>query len=74
MALSNCTSCGQVMLNSRSMFCGDCLEKYSLDIEKVKDYIKTHPRPSLMEAYQKTDIPIKTIQQFIKDGIISRLN
>ncbi|EXX84893.1 hypothetical protein BG53_02515 [Paenibacillus darwinianus] len=74
MALSNCTKCGQVMLNSRSMFCAECTSNYSEDIDKVKHYIMTHPKPSLMEACQKTDIPVNTLQQFIKDGIISRLN
>jgi len=74
MTLSNCSRCGKMLINSYSFFCAPCIDEQKEEIEKVKHYIKTNPRPSLMEAYQRTDVPIRTLQGLIRDGVISRLS
>ncbi|RIX50145.1 hypothetical protein D3P08_21595 [Paenibacillus nanensis] len=72
MSLTNCTKCGEMMVNRRSFFCEKCMEAQKDDIYRVKQYLKTHARPTLLEVHRMTGIPIQSIQQFIKEGIISR--
>ncbi|RCW48079.1 hypothetical protein DFP97_107281 [Paenibacillus prosopidis] len=72
MGITNCTKCGQVMFNRQSFFCMICTDELKDDIEKVKTYLRNHSKPTLLEVHKMTGIPIKTIQEFIKEGIISR--
>jgi hypothetical protein len=73
LGLSNCTKCGQVMVNEHSSFCKSCLLEQKVDIELVKAYLRTHSNPTMLDVYNKTGVPLSTIEKFIKDGIISRI-
>ena len=42
------------------------------DVEKVREYLRTNKRPTIMDVHYMTGIPVQTIQQFIKEGIINR--
>lgn len=60
------------MVNRRSFFCEKCMEAQKDEIYRVKQYLKTNARPTILEVHRMTGIPIQSIQQFIKEGIISR--
>lgn len=72
MSLINCQKCGEMMVNRRSFFCEKCIEAQKDEIYRVKHYLQTHASPTILEVHRMTGIPIQSIQQFIKDGIITR--
>jgi hypothetical protein len=73
MGISNCVMCGKVMINRPSIFCQPCLEDKREDIEVIKAYLNNHSKPTLLEVHTMTNIPLKTIQALIQEGIISRM-
>ncbi|GGG06212.1 hypothetical protein [Paenibacillus abyssi] len=73
MDLTNCAGCGQLILKKQSLFCNPCIEEQKADVEKVKDYLQTHPNPSLLDLHEATGIPLKTLHLLMKDSVISEL-
>ncbi|MCR2805843.1 hypothetical protein [Paenibacillus soyae] len=61
-----------MMVGRKSFFCAACMEEMKEDVEKVREYLRTHKRPTIMDVHYMTGIPVQTIQQFIKEGIINR--
>jgi RecJ-like exonuclease len=73
LSLANCTICGKIIVNESTSFCKSCLEEKKEDIETVKNYLRNHANPNLMEVHTMTGVPVQTIQKLIKEGIISRM-
>jgi hypothetical protein len=61
------------MVNESSSLCKSCLEEKKEEIEIVKNYLRNHANPDLLEVHTMTGVPIQTIQKLIKEGIISRM-
>ncbi|MEK3884568.1 hypothetical protein [Paenibacillus sp. PL2-23] len=72
MDISNCAKCGGMIVKRRSYFCPACMEEMKEDIQRVRHYLRTHHRPNILDVHEMTGIPIRTIQQLIRAGIIER--
>jgi hypothetical protein len=66
MNLMNCSGCGKLQLKSFSSLCQDCLQGHREDSHKLRAYLKENPRASVLEVYQETGIPLKTIHELVK--------
>lgn len=48
------------------------MEEMKEDVQRVRHYLLTHKRPTILDVHRMTGIPIHIIQQFIKEGIIEQ--
>jgi hypothetical protein len=63
MSIKNCSLCGQVFLSSYEKVCKSCIQLHLKETRKVKDFMKVNPRASLIEVYQQTGVPLRTIKE-----------
>ena len=68
MDVRNCRRCGKVFTFRGMPVCNDCFEADEKDFETVKDYLLEHPGASTMEVSTQTDIDVKTITRFLREG------
>lgn len=67
MNLSNCMSCGRLIISRGSHFCDECSRIQEEEFKKIKEYLSSNPRASLMEVYQGTGVGFQTIKDLITD-------
>jgi hypothetical protein len=65
MTLSNCISCGRLLLGSFEKQCKDCMAVYLEDSRKVKSYIAQNPRASVMDVCNQTGLPLTRIREMM---------
>lgn len=70
MSLSNCKACGILFISHRSPYCDSCQKDQNQYYFKLRDYMKTNPRASMMEAHQHTGIPISKLLELRKEDYV----
>lgn len=70
MALSNCPRCGKLFDNTFKDICQQCAREEDKVYEKVRDYIKENRACTIYEASEATEVSVKMITRFIKQGRI----
>ncbi|MEW4372164.1 TIGR03826 family flagellar region protein [Paenibacillus kandeliae] len=74
MNLGNCPQCGKLyVLNLRGM-CSDCIKKIERQYEDCNHYLRQNRGATITELSEATEVPIKQITQFIREGRISIAN
>lgn len=68
MDVRNCRRCGKIFSYRGVHVCNDCIEQEEKDFEDVKNYIENHPGASTLEVSSETDVEIKTITRFLREG------
>lgn len=66
--LEFCSKCGRLSENIKLDLCPNCLEDERNEFQKIRDYLKSHPRSSAMDIALATNIPINKITRYIKDN------
>ncbi|OEF97703.1 TIGR03826 family flagellar region protein [Desulfuribacillus alkaliarsenatis] len=74
MALSNCPRCGKLFDNTFKDICQQCTSEEEKLYQKVRQYIKENRDCTIYECSDATEVPVKTIARFIKQGRINLKN
>ncbi|MDV2582189.1 hypothetical protein [Alkalibacillus haloalkaliphilus] len=64
-----CSRCGQFTYITYD-FCRNCYYEEEETIQKIKTYLRTHPRANAMDISSGTGISISKITRLIKNGMI----
>jgi flagellar operon protein (TIGR03826 family) len=70
MEMVNCPKCGKVFAKMSDPICESCLKKEEVMFDKVVDFLKEFPDSSLHEVATATDVSVKKIMRYIKEGRI----
>lgn len=69
--LANCIKCGRAFLwTGGRKVCPQCLEEEERDFEKVYNYLRDHPRATIKEIVEATEVDEDEILEFIRQGRI----
>ncbi|ANU14810.1 flagellar protein [Planococcus halocryophilus] len=70
--LSNCRICGTLFLKDYTDCCIDCYKEIEEDFKLVTDFLRNsyNRNANIQEVSQFTNIPVKQIADFIRDGRI----
>lgn len=72
MGIANCKQCGRLYnQNSFHDICSACVKEEEQMFFTVRDYLKENRRATVNEVHEATEIPIKTIMKFLRDGRLS---
>ncbi|MBR2215777.1 MAG: flagellar protein [Selenomonadaceae bacterium] len=66
--IKNCPGCNQLYIETGQHMCREC---YALREEKARvviRYVKDHPKATVEEIVEATEIELEVIQQLIKEG------
>ncbi|KQX66925.1 hypothetical protein ASD40_27600 [Paenibacillus sp. Root444D2] len=66
MSLCNCETCGQVYISKFEKHCKSCSQLQIKESHKVKDFVRAHPRATLIEVYHQTGVSLKTIKELMR--------
>ncbi len=69
-----CPSCGGIFSYMGKPMCSKCIKKNDEDYTKVRKYIYEHPNSHIDEVSEETDVPVKTIKQFLREGRLEMRN
>lgn len=69
MEVRNCRRCKRLFqyITGR-VICPACKEEEEKDFQKVKDYLYDHPKASMAEVAQETEVPVATIRHYLREG------
>lgn len=71
MNIGNCPRCGKLYaLNLREM-CGQCIKDIEQEYERCATYLREHRGATITEVSEATEVSIRQITRFIKEGRIS---
>lgn len=68
MDVRNCRRCGKIFTYRGMPVCQDCFEADEMDFKKVREYLDGHPGASTMEVSVQTEVDVKTITRFLREG------
>lgn len=68
MDMRNCRRCGKLFAYVNTPICPNCVKQDEDDFKRVKEYIYDHPKCSMAEVAQETQVSIKKITKFLRDG------
>lgn len=68
MRVTNCVRCKQVFTMINKPICPDCIKKEEEQFEVVREFLNENRGSTIEEIVEATGVPIKRIQQFIKEG------
>ncbi|MDF2814572.1 MAG: flagellar operon protein [Paenibacillus sp.] len=61
MTLRNCKDCGKLFVMQKAEYCSDCQTVNNQQFMKIRDYLKRHPKSTIMEIHTKTGVPVSKI-------------
>lgn len=72
MNVKNCVRCGKMYRPyGGHRICPDCLREEREQYDRVRTYIRKHPKANMVEVSQKTEVPIKKIYEYLREGRIT---
>ncbi|AWB46240.1 flagellar protein [Paenibacillus sp. CAA11] len=74
MNLDNCPRCGKLYAKNFKELCGNCIKDIELEYEKCKKYLRDQKGATIVELSEATEVSVKQITKFIKEGRISIAN
>jgi flagellar operon protein (TIGR03826 family) len=69
--VANCPKCGKVYLKNIAGLCSACLKDIELQFTKCLHYLRENKGSSLLEVSEATEVSVKQITKFIREGRIS---
>ncbi|AIQ65890.1 flagellar protein [Paenibacillus stellifer] len=74
MNLDNCPRCGRLYVKNVMELCQPCIKELEQQYEACVKYIREHKNTDIQELSDATEVSIKEITRFIKEGRISIAN
>jgi uncharacterized protein len=74
MEMRNCRKCNKVFVFIRTPICSDCEKSEEAIFETVRTYIKENPLKKIEEVAMETDVSVKRINKYIREGRIDVVN
>lgn len=70
--LENCRNCGRLFLNGSRNYCTECYEQIESQFKIVVDFLRNDQNwnTTLDKLAASTGVPMKRIQEFLRDGRI----
>ncbi len=68
MHIVNCIRCKQTFAMTNQPICPDCIAKEEEQFEEVKAFLDENRGATIEEIVEGTEIPLKRIQKWLKDG------
>jgi hypothetical protein len=70
MSLSNCKQCGGLYIRLKSSYCEKCQKEQDQYYFKLRDFMKLNPNSSVMDAHQRTGIPLSKLLELRKEEYV----
>lgn len=69
--LGNCPRCGKVFAKGLHDVCPACVKEIEEQYERCFEYLKENKNVTIYELSEATDVPVRQITRFIREGRIS---
>ena len=64
-----CKECnGTFLYTTTDQLCLSCSQKNELEFQRIKEYLKQHPRSSIGVVATALDINVANIQKYVEEG------
>jgi flagellar operon protein (TIGR03826 family) len=70
MEIKNCRRCGKIFQFNGNYICPACVRKEDEDFQTVKEYLRANPGATPIIVSEDTGVDIKTIDRFIRMGLL----
>lgn len=74
MNVANCPRCGKVFVKGFNDVCPNCVKEIDQQYERCVKYIRENKGTSINDLSEATEVSIKQITKFIREGRISIMN
>lgn len=74
MNVANCPRCGRIFVKGFNEVCPNCIKENELQYEKCLKYLRENRGCSINELSEATEVTIRQITKFIREGRISIVN
>lgn len=74
MNVANCPRCGKIFVKGFNDVCPNCVKDIELQYEKCVKYLRENKGAAIQELSEATEVSIKQITKFIREGRISIVN
>jgi len=74
MNVANCPRCGKIFVKGFNDVCPNCVKDIELQYEKCLKYLRDNRGAAIQELSEATEVSIKQITKFIREGRISIVN
>ncbi|MBD2845838.1 flagellar protein [Paenibacillus sp. IB182496] len=71
MSLDNCPRCGKLYANNFRDICPACIKEIDEEYTRCSDYLRKNKGATLQELSEGTNVTIRQIHRFIREGRIS---
>jgi len=72
--VENCPRCGRIYVKNIKEMCPNCVKEMELQYEKCVKYLRENRGCTIQELSDATEVPVKQIARFIREGRISLAN
>ncbi len=70
-SLENCIRCGRIFVRENNDKCPACLQKIEEEYHVCAEYLREHKLVNIYQLSEATEVSVKQITRFIKEGRIS---
>lgn len=70
-SLANCSRCDRLFVKTNKDLCPVCIKEIEDEYIRCAEYLREHKLVSLYELSEATEVSVKQITRFIKEGRIS---
>ncbi|MDU0205686.1 MULTISPECIES: TIGR03826 family flagellar region protein [Paenibacillus] len=74
MNVANCPRCGKIFVKGFAEVCPNCLKDLEQQYDKCLKYLRANKGTTINDLSEATDVSIKQITKFIREGRISIMN
>ncbi|MFD0696232.1 TIGR03826 family flagellar region protein [Paenibacillus sp. GCM10027628] len=74
MNVANCPRCGKIFVKGFNDVCPNCVKEIELQYEKCVKFLRENRGAAIQELSEATEVSIKQITKFIREGRISIVN
>ncbi|MCM3750188.1 flagellar protein [Paenibacillus pasadenensis] len=74
MNLDNCPRCGRLFAKNFRDVCPNCIREIDREYDECRDYLRKYRGATINELSEQTNVSIRQITKFIKEGRISLLD
>ena len=67
MELSNCKSCGCLMLHRKEVYCGVCQKERDQCHRMVRSFLSRRPGSTLLDVHRETGIAVPALLEYIRE-------
>ncbi|WNR44688.1 flagellar protein [Paenibacillus roseipurpureus] len=74
MNVANCPRCGKIFVRGFVELCPNCIKEQELQYERCLKYLRENRGVNIQELSEATEVPVKQITKFVREGRISIMN